>query len=244
VKTQIAIGRTFFLNTITSNGKGTLTISQKACGIITKLETPLNKLIVPETFVKGLEPVVRHVTLTSDQPGTPFISDDVYEIRGARLADPPNDPLPGNETGGQALACDKAPFGSECDQDGDGKPGMTNILSGALNCKIYVTQKWHAVYGGKIIDSNNIAGAVTANFSWQTVLGSNSPLCAAPNGGTAPVIDKCPELFYFKMVRLPNDATCEDVMALTSCNEKNPSACDGDTSFALNPSNDNPLDCK
>jgi hypothetical protein len=237
VNQVIAVGRTYYLNKITSDGKGNLTIEHKACRIVIKINSDFGKMAVPQKFVDGLEPLVRRVSLSSNQPGTPFVSDNVYEVRGAKLLDLENDPLPPHASGGEAIACDEAPMGSQCDQDNDGFPGMTNILGGSLGCKVYVAQKWHALYEGTIIDADNIAGRVTQNNSWQVVLDSNLDVCKEKEVTNMSVMKNCPEYYYFKMVRLPENATCEDVMALTSCDEE-PNKCDKDSSYSLNPKNE------
>lgn len=230
----VAVGRTYYLNTIHSDGEGNLTIEHKACRIVIKVDSIFGKMSVPNKFVDGLEPLVRQVSLSSNQPGTPFVSDDVYEVRGARLEDPETDPLPAHGSGGKALSCGQAPMGSECDQDNDGNPGMTNVLTGALGCKIYVAQKWNALYEGTIVDADTIAGPVTKTFSWQSLLGSDRTICESAKVENTSVIENCPAYYYFHMVRLPQNATCEDVMALTTCDE-NPEDCDQDATYPLNP---------
>lgn len=245
LKSQISIGRNWFLVELESDGKGNLTAYEKTCHIETKLETWLNRLIVPQAFIDALPVLERHVSIDSSEPGTPWVSDDVYEVRGARLQNEIEDPIPANNSAqpNDARSCDEVDYGEACDQDGDGHPGMTNVLSGALNCKVYVTQRWHAKFAGEIIDENTIAGPIVKNFSEQTVVAASSALCQTGEPGTASVMDKCPQHFYFKMVRIRDGGSCEDVMAMTSCDEDRQN-CDADHSLPLNPRNDRPEECR
>lgn len=245
VKTQITVSRSFFLVQATPDGPTRLRTHEKVCGLYIKLETWINKAIVPDQFVKHSGIIERHIELPSAEPGTPWISEDVYEVRGARLDNPISDPLPasGSAAPGKGIPCDETPLGSQCDQDEDGQPGMTNLLTGALSCKLYVAQRWHAALAGEIIDTNTVAGPLSSAASDQTVLAASVSLCEQVNMRSVEVLAKCPEHFYFKMVRVPDSATCDNVMALTSCDE-NLETCEGDTASPLNPSVDDPASCK
>lgn len=245
VKTQIMMSRNYFLIEARVDGPSRIRTRETLCGLYVKLETPLNKIIVPNQFIEHSGVIERTIELASSTNGSKWISDDVYEVRGARLVDPIEDPLPpsGSAKPGRTQSCDEAPWGQECDQDQDGQPGMTNVLSGALSCKVYVTQRWHSALDGVIVDANRIEGPLSSASTEQTVLAASSSLCEQVHMQTVEVIDKCPEHFYFKMVRLADDATCKDVMALTSCG-KNLHACEGDETLPLNPTVDDPASCK
>lgn len=93
------------------------------------------------------------------------------------------------------------------------------------------------------MDKDLIEGDITDSFSEQTVLAASTSLCQSAVPGTAPVIAKCPKHFYFKLLRLSNAATCDDVMALTSCDE-NHKTCANDDTLPLNPRLDSSDDCK
>jgi hypothetical protein len=245
VKTQLMASRNYFLVEARVDGPSRIRTRETLCGLYVKLETSLNKIIVPNQFIEHAGVIERTIELDSATDGAKWISDDVYEVRGARLADPIRDPLPpsGSAKPGQRQPCDEAPWGQQCDQDQDGQPGMTNVLSGALSCKVYVTQRWHSALDGAIVDANRIEGPLSSASTEQTVLAASSALCEQVNMQTVEVIDKCPEHFYFKMVRLADDASCKDVMALTSCG-KNLHACEGDETLPLNPNVDDLASCK
>ncbi|MCU0664086.1 MAG: hypothetical protein MUC50_17385 [Myxococcota bacterium] len=244
VKTQILSSRNYFLVEASPDGPTRIRTEEKLCGLYVELETWLNKTIIPDRFIEHSGVIERTIDLSSSEPGAPWISDDVYEVRGARLADPVRDPLPppGSSHLNETQPCETAPIGSECDQDEDGHPGMTTILAGALSCELYVAQRWHSALAGAIVDANHIAGPLSSAATQQTILATNSNVCKQGNMQTLEVIDKCPEHFYFKMVRLPDHATCDDVMALTSCDEKL-ETCGGQINLPLNPNVDDPSSC-
>jgi hypothetical protein len=111
---------------------------------------------------------------------------------------------------------------------------MTNTLSGLLSCDVYITQRWHAQLGGYIMDGDTIAGPVISSNSEQTLLGASDDICGSGNPGTVPILDVCPDHFYFIMKHLDDNANCDDVMALTNCDESQFS-CAGNTEYPLNP---------
>jgi hypothetical protein len=90
------------------------------------------------------------------------------------------------------------------------------------------------------VDADTIAGAVTDNFSEQTVLAADNYTCQT--GSPATRSENCPAHQYFKMIRLAADATCADVLALTDCDE-DPATCDTNAALPLDPNNDLETDC-
>ena len=251
---QWIASRSFYLATVTTDGAGNLTAHERLCALKLKvracgLEIGNNTSGVSQNFVDHVAVNERHVSVTSSAPGTPWVSDVVYEVRGAELCDgacdpdvdPECDPLPANDSAevGSANPCDGACDGAECDQDEDGQPGMTNTLTGLLNCDTYVAQRWWARLDGEIVDADHIAGAVTDNFSEQTVLAATS-ICGTGSPDTRS--EGCPQHQYFKMIRLPDGATCADVLALTDCDEDS-ATCDSNAALPLDPNNDLESDC-
>lgn len=82
---------------------------------------------------------------------------------GVHLANPDSDALP-------TMATDARVW----DQDGDGNPGVTVMVSGLASGKIYVVQRQRASYAGTVTGANAIAGSVT-DASDQSVVGSDNP---------------------------------------------------------------------
>ena len=203
----------------------------------------MNQSIVPPGFVAHLPVIEREVEPGPFEAGAPWVSDTVYEVRGANLCDPVSDPLPGL---GSASVDDATPCGGECtglpcDQDEDGHPGMTSLLSGVMNCTVYTAQRWWTRLGGAVVDADRIAGAITETFSEQQTIGASKPLCEFD--GTGAASEECPEHQYFAMVRLADGADCEDVLALTDCDEDE-TTCDTNAALPLDPADDQPGDCE
>jgi len=252
---QWVASRNWYLVDITTDGAGNLTAHERLCALRLKVracgvEIGTNTSGVSQDFVDHIGVLERHVTVSSEEPGTPWVSDIVYEVRGANLCNGECDPstdttcsqIPAN---GSASESDSTPCGgactdSHCDQDEDGHPGMTNILAGLLECDTYVSQRWWARFAGEILDADTIAGPIVDNFSEQTVLAATG-ICDTGSPDTRS--EDCPEHQYFKMVRLPDDATCEDVMDLTDCDE-DPATCDNNGApLLLDPAFDLESDC-
>jgi hypothetical protein len=247
-----AAARNWYLVEVTTDGHGHLTATEKLCAVKIKLDTWVDRSIVPQAFVDHTEPLERHLTVESDAPGTPWISDQSIEVRGANLCDGQCDPewsascdrLPqsGSAQGSDdAPTCDQSCTGSQCDQDQDGHPGMTMILSGMFNCELYVAQRWGSALFGEVVDDDTIAGAVVGYFSEQSLLASSSPFCQTGDAESVP--EDCAEHQYFKMVRLPAGATCVDVLELTDCDDDE-ETCDTNEVLPLDPQNDQPDDCE
>jgi hypothetical protein len=251
---QWVASRNFYLVTLTTDGAGNLTAHEKLCALKLKIracgdEFGTNTSGVSQDFIDHVPMNERHVTVTSSAPGTPWISDIVYEVRGANLCngecnpdlDTGCDPLPANGSAevDTATPCGGECDGAECDQDEDGHPGMTNMLTGLLNCETYVAQRWWARLDGEIVDADTISGAVVDNFSEQTVLAATS-ICDTGSPDTRS--EECPSHQYFKMVRLVDGASCADVLALTDCDEDQ-ATCDSNVVLPLDHNNDLETDC-
>jgi hypothetical protein len=251
---QWVASRNFYLVALTTDGAGNLTAHERLCALKLKVracgaEIGNNTSGVSQNFVDHIPILERHVTVASSAPGAPWVSDIVYEVRGANLCDgecDPDtdlecDPLPANDSAeeGVTQTCEAECNGEECDQDEDGQPGMTNTLTGLLNCDTFVTQRWWARLQGEIVDADTIAGAVVDNFSEQTVV-AGTGLCDTGSPDTRS--EECPMHQYFKMIRLADDATCADVLALTDCDEDS-STCDSNAVLPLDPNDDNEADC-
>lgn len=229
--------RTWALVQLDSDGAGIYTATEEVCTIQHLTESgTLGQLITPNAFIQNIKVLTRTVLVDEEAPCTDWLSDDVWEVRGVNLENERTNALPekGSIDIETAIPCDEAEPGIPCDQDRDNYAGMTSTLTGLLTCDVYTTQRWHAQLGGYIIDGNTIAGPVISADSEQTLLGASDPSCNMGNPGTVPILDVCPDHFYFVMKRVSEGATCTDVMALTSCDEAQFS-CAGKTEYPLNP---------
>jgi len=238
---QWSSARSWGLAAITSDGDGNLTVSEQPCMAKVKLGSPASHVEVPTAGLANMDPTLRQVTVDSSEPGAAFVSEVAYSVRGANLCDEVSDPLP--DPGApvdDTTSCDLECTGSHCDEDQDGHPGVTTIVSGLLNCEVYAAARSWSVYDGEIDDADTISGAVTDHGSEQVVLTATRPLCNTQ--GNAAEHDGCPPHHYFKMVRIADEGSCADVLALTDCDEDE-AACDGNDALPLDPNLDLPEDC-
>jgi hypothetical protein len=216
-----------------ADADGGLVTSERLCAVQLVPDTWVNHPVVPAAFVEHLPPLERRV---SPGGGVAWVSDLVCEVRGARLCDPAHDPLPApGQDGDGPAGCGEPCDGAACDQDEDGFPGMTTWLTGFYNCAVHAAHRWCSRLEGAVEDDDAISGLVTGFVSEQVVLGASSDFCQV--GSAAAVPDPCAARQYFEMVRLPQNAGCEDVMALTGCDE-DPAACAEDPAAPLDPHGD------
>jgi len=241
VGVQWSSARSWALTVVTSDGAGNLTLSEQPCLAKVKLGSAATHVEVPSAGLTNMDPTLRQVTVESSDPGATFVTEVAYSVRGANLCDEIGDPLPApGAPVDDSTSCDLECTGSHCDEDQDGHPGVTTIVSGLLNCEVYAAARSWSRLDGELDDADTISGAVTDNGSEQVVLTATRPLCNTQ--GNAAESDDCPPHHYFKMVRLGDGATCADVLALTDCDEDE-AACDTNDALPLDPNNDLQDDC-
>jgi len=237
---QWSSSRGWALVEIASDGAGNLTLTETPC--LAKVKTgggPLSPIVeIPQNTVDHMHQSVRHATITSSAPGTPFATDIGFTVNGANLCDAQSDPLPtGPIDAADATPCPEECGAGQCDQDEDGHPGITSHTQagGIINCDVYVAVRSWSRLDGEIADAATIAGTIAEHGSDQEILAATQVLCANANATIAD--DGCAAHTYFKMVRLDGGTTCTDVLALTDCDE-DAATCDANGALALDPNND------
>lgn len=244
IKTAMAADDSYYLVDVEVDDNGHIFTQEVMCDSYWRNSSGVYNTIIPKAFIDHAPIVERTIEPTSGEPGDPWRSHDAYAIHGARLADPIHDPLPVAQPGtfdGLEL-CDQVDFGEACDGDEDGHPGVTFVSTGVLGCKLYATSRVHGALDGQIVDDSTISGTLWSAGVEMTLLDASTSLCQDLNLKYVDVLDQCPQLFYFKMVRLVDGAGCEEIRALTSCDEGHPK-CMGDESWPLNPPAADLLSC-
>jgi hypothetical protein len=235
---QWSTTRAWALVEIESDGAGELTLTEHACMAKIKLGSGSlgSHVEVPIAGMQNIRPGTRTVTVDSSEPGTAFTSNVAFYVRGANLCDDVDDPLPPfADILDDSTSCDQECTGSHCDEDQDGHPGITSIMSGFLDCEVYAATRSWSRYDGEVLDADAVAGPVVDSGSQQSTLAATLGLCV--QSGAQPVPDGNPDHQYFKLVRLDDDADCADVLALTDCDE-NEGNCDTNDVQPLDPNND------
>jgi len=154
--------------------------------------------VIPPAYVDAITSFERRVLLESGDAGAAFVSERVTRLRGAKLGDPESDPMP-------TLADPTGAF----DQDGDGYPGMTVLLNGVFaGSSVYTAQRWWTELQGSILTADYVDGPILHANETNT-LGADPPALAYQTQN-APHED--PTRSFFRMVRVPEDHTCADVI--------------------------------
>lgn len=160
----------------------------------------LVQILVPERNVDAISVVsffARGVPALA--PGVTFSTEALLDLRGALLADPAADPLP-----------TRFDLTRQRDQDRDGQPGMTSLSTGLVTGELYQAQRTSAVFQVQVVDEGHLHGLLTTRPE-ATILGASNPDLINDGQVIAhPQADRS----YFRAIRLGDDATCEQVIAL------------------------------
>lgn len=168
-------------------------------------DLPIQQLVsvlVPERSVDSIDVVTFHARgVPSLVPGAQFATDEMLDLRGALLADPANDPLP-----------TRLDLTLQRDQDRDQRPGMTHLTTGLISGELYQAQRTRSVLQVQAVDATHLHGLM-ATKPESTILGASIPELINDGEVIAhPQADRS----YFRAVRLGNEGTCEEVLALAA----------------------------
>lgn len=172
-------------------------------GTICRLEldsgTSIVKTILPAAFIRSLpRPQVDARVWVADGR-IRFRQKKQTIVVGAQLKRPERDSLPVSPTDDRVR-----------DQDRDDKPGVTIKIDGLVSGDIYVAQRtWTRLHGTKRVDNSFQGGIRFGNE--QSILAATSSLLE-----DAPASRALPSKSWFKLVRVPKDATCDDARRITS----------------------------
>jgi hypothetical protein len=102
-----------------------------------------------------------------------------------------NDPLPSDPDDPRVF-----------DQDGDGNPGVTIRVEGIVSGDMYIVQRSWTRLEGALLGDGSFGGRLFFGNA-QVVLDSTSPFLGDP-----PSSRPLPNLSWFRIARLPEDADC------------------------------------
>lgn len=166
--------------------------------------------------VEGTKTIVKDETLAKIAPGKygttaahgdgTWTATDIMDLWGVRnLPDPVETPLP-------TPANFKEPPQSDWvwDEDGDEKPGVTIFMRGTLSADVYVIKRNIYSFEGTILDEDHVQGLIRQGKSESNSLESDVSWLAG-EGSSRPDAD--PLNSWFDMIRLPDDAGCDEVKA-------------------------------
>jgi len=179
------------LLTITQNGTDVVA-DGRYCDRALANPSNLASAVIPDAWAHTETPVHRTGSFTVGLDGAPIFALAEYtEIIGAVLADP-GDPLP-------TLIDDTRII----DQDGDGKPGITIVLTGVMTGSLYSVQRQVTSAVSIAIAADRVEGALTFT-SEQNVLGSDPSTLAGIYAAGKTSNDPEPCNSTFVMVKIAN----------------------------------------
>ena len=183
--------RTTVRTTITKTN-GLIISREETCKIeIDRPDAPGVKTTIPQAFVDSISLFDRALTLDNDQ----LHFARVVQVQGAHLRDPANDTLPTESDDPRAF-----------DQDQDGQPGLTVLISGLLEGNLQVIQRLTTQLSGEM-DGDQMEGILT----WKTeepVLSGSNPILAQD----VPITIHPERQSYFVGRRVNSDMTCADIL--------------------------------
>lgn len=148
---------------------------------------------IPDRVIESIEPFSYTATYGADGS---YVMDPVYMLLGYV----PEDPTDVSEL--PTTADDERVY----DQDGDGNPGVTMVLSGLMDGLVYAVQWNRIVPAGVTVAEDRIEGLLEFDLD-ENVIGSDPELIARLATEAFPDPEPC--WSTFQMVRVPDEADCD-----------------------------------
>ncbi len=201
-----------FLVRVRQDGEDRLLLDEKLCELkminFSDNDSEPSSLIhvtIPLRFLASIPLLTRTVELQAADPDAPWTTSTSLEVRGCLLPDPWHDPLP-TRTDFEADPDDPRFW----DQDEDGKPGMTTLTDGVLRGEIYIVQRVQLAAEGRIVDPDHVRGLIQVRTEEHIISSSKASMIYDIDTEIHPD----PERTFFRMQRLPDDASCADLIRL------------------------------
>ena len=179
---------------------GALWLNVKTCAVESQSVPDIGQRLIPAPFIDSLIPLERGGRLWREGAELKLALEPAYEVRGARLDDPINDPLPTSADDPRVI-----------DADRDGQPGLTVTLTGFPAGDVYLVQRaWDAWSASFIAAEGEPIDQVSGVVEWgeeQVRLGATSEalLLDVPQQ-----IPRGEGLQTFEMWRVePDEAPCD-----------------------------------
>lgn len=168
----------------------------EVAGVVTSVPGPTYRLVAPST-----------AEIVEIDEGGAYTQRDHIQLWGLRdLPEPFTTPLPADK-----VEAAEAPHRDRIfDMDDDGNPGITSIVSGAVNGEVYVIQRKTVTTSGVVLGPDRALG-LSANTNELVQLGNNNALLDRQSEGSA-AAHPDPLRSWFEEVRVDETFTCDDVM--------------------------------
>ena len=194
VKDYVATTRSVSLVQLEHDGR-TLKGHGPVCSVRISGSSSLVRTEIPPAFVRSLPETQVQANLLPGPQGLRLVQPAQTIVIGARLKDPANDPLPRSDADTRVF-----------DQDRDGRPGVTVHVSGIVSGDVFVVQRSSSRLAG-VKTAEGFAGDVAFSVE-QAIVGATSPFLKGNRAGTPN-----PKGSFFRLARLPSQATCGDAEA-------------------------------
>lgn len=168
----------------------------EVAGVVTSVPEPTYRAVAPSTG-----------EIVEIDEGGAYAQRDHLQLWGLRdLPEPFSTPLPADK-----VEAAEAPHRDRIfDMDDDGNPGITSIVSGAVNGEVYVVQRKTVTTSGVVLGPDRALG-LSVNTNELVQLGNNNALLDRQSEGSA-AAHPDPLRSWFEEVRVADDFSCDDVM--------------------------------
>ena len=174
---------------------------EQSCRLTVESDSPL-KVSFDDQNIQALPTTTSRVEIGNDEQGLFIRRPQQIELIGVDLVEP-----------GSALPLsDRDPQIVDADQDG--KPGITaKADAGFLKGELYMIQRSLTAYTAYKRDSDYFRGPLRDETE-QVIVGTSSFLLNAAKGKLALSPDPDPEASYVELIKISEDATCDDLIDL------------------------------
>ena len=173
-------------------------LDEQVCRLVTKAPTSLVRTTYPDAFIRAVSGNQRRGRLERDGDRFRYVEPKQAYWRGMRPEIDVAEPLPSDASDPRIA-----------DLDGDGQPGLTVQVGGLIDGEIFLVQRSWSELDGVVRSGNKIEGQVAWGSEERILGASRSLLKSKPEKRPDPERRSN----FFRMRRVPQTATCEQVLA-------------------------------
>lgn len=189
--------RAWTIVTLTQKGER-VSVQEQLCGLQNETLGGAVQTIFPQAFIDAVSGDPRKATLRVSGSKLQYRETRPLRVNGARLEDTKNDVLPSSPEDPRLE-----------DPDGDGQPGLTVQIEGFVDGQVYVVQRDISELRGEVHTNGRLIKGLIRWSAEQSVVGaSRDMLNKNPQSRPHPE----PQRSYFRMRRIPNSASCQQVL--------------------------------
>lgn len=195
--TMNQVSKSLYLATVSEDGTS---ISMTLCAWETKDDADLFTTRMGDSVLTHLDPLVRTLHVAAGADGATTLKvDKGIALRGVTLTDPEHEALPTEASDSRVV-----------DQDEDGDAGISLVITGTLQGKLFVVHRHEAALDGCFTAADRAKG-LTDWATEQVILGSNPESLSL----TKPVATTNPDasLSHFELAKIGDGDDCAALLA-------------------------------